>query len=78
MNIGRFRILGTPRPQILCKLWHGRSMKKDPIVFALANPTPEIDPFVAKKVRKDVILATGRSDFPNQVRTFASTEMAKG
>ncbi|MFT5659182.1 MAG: malate dehydrogenase (oxaloacetate-decarboxylating)(NADP+) [Gammaproteobacteria bacterium] len=43
------------------------SMGEKPIVFALANPTPEIDPDLAKKVRPDVIVATGRSDFPNQV-----------
>ena len=43
------------------------SMAKNPIVFALANPTPEIDPNLAKKVRPDVVVATGRSDFPNQV-----------
>jgi malate dehydrogenase (oxaloacetate-decarboxylating)(NADP+) len=38
-----------------------------PEVLALANPTPEIDPDLAKKVRPDVVVATGRSDFPNQV-----------
>ena len=43
------------------------SMGKDPIVFALANPTPEIDPDLARKTRADAIIATGRSDFPNQV-----------
>ena len=42
-------------------------MNKDPIVFALANPDPEILPSEAKHIRKDVIIATGRSDFPNQV-----------
>jgi malate dehydrogenase (oxaloacetate-decarboxylating)(NADP+) len=42
-------------------------MSIKPIVFALANPTPEIDPDLAKKVRPDVVVATGRSDFPNQV-----------
>ncbi|MDD9952653.1 MAG: NADP-dependent malic enzyme [Zetaproteobacteria bacterium] len=44
-----------------------RSMAKDPIVFALANPDPEIQPDLAKQVREDVIIATGRSDHPNQV-----------
>lgn len=44
-----------------------KSMAKRPIVFALANPNPEIDYNLAKKTRKDVIMATGRSDFPNQV-----------
>jgi malate dehydrogenase (oxaloacetate-decarboxylating)(NADP+) len=44
-----------------------RSMAKDPIVFALANPDPEIDYPEAKGARADVIMATGRSDYPNQV-----------
>ena len=43
------------------------SMAKSPIVFAMANPDPEIDYNLAKKTRDDVIMATGRSDFPNQV-----------
>jgi len=44
-----------------------RSMAKNPIVFALANPTPEINYNLAKQARKDIIIATGRSDHPNQV-----------
>ena len=44
-----------------------RSMSPDPIVFAMANPNPEIDYNLAITTRKDVIIATGRSDFPNQV-----------
>jgi malate dehydrogenase (oxaloacetate-decarboxylating)(NADP+) len=44
-----------------------RSMAKDPIVFALANPDPEIAYDVAMKARPDLIMATGRSDHPNQV-----------
>jgi malate dehydrogenase (oxaloacetate-decarboxylating)(NADP+) len=43
------------------------SMPKNPIVFALANPDPEIDYEAATSARKDIIMATGRSDFPNQV-----------
>jgi malate dehydrogenase (oxaloacetate-decarboxylating)(NADP+) len=43
------------------------SMSEKPIVFALANPTPEIDPAEAKRVRPDVVMATGRTDYPNQV-----------
>ena len=42
-------------------------MAEQPIIFALANPTPEILPHEAKAVRPDAIMATGRSDFPNQV-----------
>ncbi|CAN5590690.1 hypothetical protein BH23ACT7_BH23ACT7_08820 [soil metagenome] len=52
---------GVLRPAML------RSMARDPIVFALANPTPEIDPAVARQTRPDAVLATGRSDHPNQV-----------
>ena len=44
-----------------------RSMAKNPIVFALANPDPEINYQLAQEARKDVIVATGRSDTPNQV-----------
>ncbi|MBP6177282.1 MAG: NADP-dependent malic enzyme [Anaerolineales bacterium] len=44
-----------------------KSMANDPVVFALANPDPEIKPELAKAARKDIILATGRSDYPNQV-----------
>ncbi len=44
-----------------------KSMAKDPIVFAMANPNPEIDYNLAMKTRKDIIMATGRSDHPNQV-----------
>jgi malate dehydrogenase (oxaloacetate-decarboxylating)(NADP+) len=44
-----------------------QSMAENPVVFALANPTPEIDYNLAVSVREDVIMATGRSDFPNQV-----------
>ena len=43
------------------------SMAKDPIVFAMANPDPEIDYSLAMKTRDDIIMATGRSDHPNQV-----------
>ncbi len=43
------------------------NMAKDPIVFALANPNPEIDYDLARKTRQDAVLATGRSDHPNQV-----------
>ncbi|MDD2985660.1 NADP-dependent malic enzyme [Flavobacterium sp.] len=43
------------------------SMANDPIVFAMANPIPEIDYNLAMQTRKDIIMATGRSDHPNQV-----------
>jgi malate dehydrogenase (oxaloacetate-decarboxylating)(NADP+) len=44
-----------------------KSMAVDPLILALANPDPEIMPNVAKAARPDAIIATGRSDFPNQV-----------
>ena len=44
-----------------------KSMAKNPIVFAMANPDPEIDYNLAINTRKDLIMATGRSDYPNQV-----------
>jgi len=44
-----------------------KTMAKDPIILALANPEPEIRPELAKAVRPDCIIATGRSDYPNQV-----------
>ena len=44
-----------------------RSMAERPIVFALANPNPEIDYHLALSVRKDLMMATGRSDYPNQI-----------
>jgi malate dehydrogenase (oxaloacetate-decarboxylating)(NADP+) len=44
-----------------------KKMAKDPLVFALANPIPEIMPELVKEVRPDAIIATGRSDYPNQV-----------
>ncbi|GAT77968.1 malic enzyme [Ehrlichia ruminantium] len=43
------------------------SMNKDPIIFALANPDPEINPDIARKIRPDAIIATGRSDYNNQI-----------
>jgi malate dehydrogenase (oxaloacetate-decarboxylating)(NADP+) len=44
-----------------------KKMAKEPIIFAMANPDPEITPPAAKAVRPDCIMATGRSDYPNQV-----------
>jgi malate dehydrogenase (oxaloacetate-decarboxylating)(NADP+) len=44
-----------------------KGMAKNPIIFALANPDPEIHPDAARAARPDAIIATGRSDFPNQV-----------
>ncbi len=57
--------LSKPGPDVLLPEWI-KSMAKDPIVFACANPVPEIWPWVAKEAGAAVV-ATGRSDFPNQV-----------
>ncbi|MBL8916318.1 MAG: NADP-dependent malic enzyme [Archangium sp.] len=54
-------VKGLVTPEML------KTMAPKPIVFALANPDPEIDYHEAKKARPDAIVATGRSDFPNQV-----------
>ncbi len=47
-----------------------KSMSKNPIIFACANPDPEIKPELIKEVRSDAIIATGRSDYPNQVNNL--------
>ncbi len=44
-----------------------KSMAKNPIIFAMANPDPEITPEEVSKIRNDAIMATGRSDYPNQI-----------
>jgi malate dehydrogenase (oxaloacetate-decarboxylating)(NADP+) len=44
-----------------------KNLAPKPIVFAMSNPEPEIRPEVAKRIRDDIIMATGRSDYPNQI-----------
>ena len=58
--------LGLSGPDVLSPAMVAR-MASRPIIFALANPTPEILPDAAREVAPDAIIATGRSDFPNQV-----------
>jgi malate dehydrogenase (oxaloacetate-decarboxylating)(NADP+) len=58
--------IGLSGPGLLKSEWLALMAEK-PIVFALSNPTPEIMPEVALAVRKDAIIGTGRSDYPNQV-----------
>ena len=58
--------LGLSGPGVLTPEMVGRMAKK-PVIFALANPTPEILPDLARQAAPDAIIATGRSDFPNQV-----------
>ena len=52
---------GAVTPQMV------KTMAPNPVIFAMANPDPEITPEDAQKVREDVIIATGRSDYPNQI-----------
>lgn len=58
--------IGVAKPDLLTSE-HIKLMAPRPIIFALSNPNPEIYPNVAREARSDVIIATGRSDFPNQV-----------
>ncbi len=58
--------LGLSAANVLKPEWLA-SMNANPLILALANPNPEIMPDVAKAARPDAIIATGRSDFPNQV-----------
>ncbi|WP_119421522.1 NADP-dependent malic enzyme [Desertibaculum subflavum] len=58
--------LGLSGPNVL-KPDMLKRMAPRPLVLALANPTPEIDPKLAREARPDAVIATGRSDFPNQV-----------
>jgi len=58
--------LGLSQADVLTKEMV-QSMSKDPIVFAMANPNPEIAYDIAKEARPDIIFATGRSDYPNQI-----------
>lgn len=64
--VGADMFLGLSMPGVL-SVEMVQSMAHDPIIFALANPTPEIMPELAHAARPDVIMATGRSDYPNQV-----------
>ncbi len=58
--------LGLSAPNVLKPEWLG-TMAPKPLILALANPDPEITPDLARAARPDAIIATGRSDFPNQV-----------
>ncbi len=63
---GADMILGLSQPDLISKEMVA-SMAESPIIFACANPNPEIKPPLAKEARADVIIGTGRSDYPNQV-----------
>jgi malate dehydrogenase (oxaloacetate-decarboxylating)(NADP+) len=58
--------LGLSAPNVLKTEWLSRFADK-PLILALANPDPEIDPIAARAARPDAIVATGRTDYPNQV-----------
>ena len=58
--------IGVSGPNLLDEA-NVKLMAKNPIIFALANPDPEILPSKAHAIRDDIVMATGRSDFPNQV-----------
>ena len=64
---GADMVLGLSGPDLIKPEWLQYMTKESPIIFACANPIPEIMPPVAKEARPDVIIGTGRSDFPNQV-----------
>lgn len=59
-------VIGVSGPDLISEEMLA-SMADKPIVFALSNPVPEIRPEIANRVRSDIIMATGRSDYPNQV-----------
>ncbi|WP_353407000.1 malic enzyme-like NAD(P)-binding protein [Pseudoteredinibacter isoporae] len=63
---GADAFLGVSGPNLLSES-QLKSMADRPVVFACSNPDPEIDPKVANEARADLIMATGRSDYPNQV-----------
>jgi malate dehydrogenase (oxaloacetate-decarboxylating)(NADP+) len=64
---GADMVLGLSGPDLIKPEWVKTMSEKSPIIFACANPIPEIMPPLAKEARPDVIVGTGRSDFPNQV-----------
>lgn len=64
--VGADVFIGVSGPDVLTPSML-KSMNAKPVVFALSNPDPEISPQLAQQVRNDLIIATGRSDYPNQV-----------
>jgi len=59
-------VAGVLKPEMLNR------MNRDPVVFAMANPVPEIDYATALRARPDVIMGTGRSDYPNQINNVSA------
>ncbi len=66
---GADMFLGLSKPKILTDDMV-KNMSAHPIIFALANPVPEIMPEDVKRLRKDAIVGTGRSDYPNQINNI--------
>lgn len=66
---GADMFLGLSKPKILTDEMV-KNMSAHPIIFALANPVPEIMPEDVKRLRKDAIVGTGRSDYPNQINNI--------
>jgi len=63
--VGADVLIGVSAPHVFEKVL--KSLNKAPIIFAMANPEPEVRPEIAKRIRPDCIIGTGRSDYPNQV-----------
>jgi malate dehydrogenase (oxaloacetate-decarboxylating)(NADP+) len=63
--VGADVLIGVSAPHVFEKVLG--SLNKNPIIFAMSNPEPEVRPEIAKKLRPDCIIATGRSDYPNQI-----------
>jgi malate dehydrogenase (oxaloacetate-decarboxylating)(NADP+) len=68
--------LGLSAPNVLSADMVGK-MADRPLILALANPTPEILPEIARQARPDAILATGRSDYPNQVNNVLCSKLRR-
>jgi len=64
---GADMVLGLSQADLITPEMVQSMSERNPIIFACANPNPEIKPDVAKAAREDVIIGTGRSDYPNQV-----------
>jgi malate dehydrogenase (oxaloacetate-decarboxylating)(NADP+) len=64
--------LGCSGPKVLTPEMV-KKMARQPMILALANPEPEILPPLAKAVREDAIICTGRSDYPNQVNNVSAS-----
>jgi len=64
--VGADVIIGVSAPGVVTENVL-KTLANKPIIFAMANPEPEVRPEIAKRVRPDCIIATGRSDYPNQI-----------